>query len=346
MKTIFYGVNGEGLGHVSRTLAVVESLPDCEVHIFTFGKALDFLMDMNYPFVHEIKGMMFKYSKGRVSYIKSGLGASWYFGTQMAKNVDQIKNLAQTLRPSLYITDYEPSIARVAKTGTLLTIDNQHRFVYCDLSELTWSYRAYAGMVAMWNKNLVPQPDHIVISTFHYDRIKRTFNNVYLVEGLVRKAVEETPVTNAGHITVYLRDSVSDTVLRVLSPIQREFHVYGASETDVKKECEATGNFRFLPLSPAFVKDVASSDRLIGTAGHQLLTEARFFGKSMLAIPEPMQYEQYINAFYAEKTGFAESCHAADLSTETVDAFFNKTLTHSSVPNGVHKVKDIIQSLI
>ena len=39
MKRIFWGVMGEGLGHVTRTLAVIEHLPDCEVHIFTSGKA-------------------------------------------------------------------------------------------------------------------------------------------------------------------------------------------------------------------------------------------------------------------------------------------------------------------
>ena len=38
MKRIFWGVMGEGLGHVTRTLAVMEHLPECEVHIFTSGK--------------------------------------------------------------------------------------------------------------------------------------------------------------------------------------------------------------------------------------------------------------------------------------------------------------------
>jgi uncharacterized protein (TIGR00661 family) len=344
MKTIFYGVNGEGLGHVSRTLAVVEALPDCEVHIFTFGKALDFLLDIGYPFAHEIEGVMFKYRGSQVSYFKTSFSASWFFTVSMKRNVKRIRELAQVLKPDLYITDFEPSVARAAKGNTLVSIDNQHRFVYCNMSGLPLGLRAYAGAVSLWTQNLVPNPNYVIVTTFHYDWVKKNRKNIHLVEGMVRKAVEETPVSNKGHITVYLRKSVSDGVLKALQPIRREFHVYGAVESEVMEECG--DNFYFFPLSPKFVQDVASCDRIIGTAGHQLLTESRFFGKSMLAIPEPGQYEQYINTHYAEATGFAERCHLRDLSTETIETFLNKTLIHSEVLNGVHKVKDIVESLL
>jgi uncharacterized protein (TIGR00661 family) len=346
VKRIFYGVNGEGLGHVARTLAVVDALPDCEVHIFTFGKALKFLQDMEYPFVHEIEGMMFKYTGKHVSYIKSGVMASRFFKSKMKHNVAYIQEMAKSLSPALYIADFEPSVPRAAEEGKSVTIDNQHRFVYCDLYELPWHLRAYSSIVSLWTKNLVPNPDHVIVSTFHYDRIKKTYNNVHLVEGLVRKSVEENPVSNDGHIVIYLRRSVNDAILKAIRPIQREFHIYGASDTRFTKKCLAQDNFWFHPLSPRFVEDVASCDRIIATAGHQLLTEARFFGKSMLAVPEPMQYEQYINAYYAEVAGFAERCHIGGLTTRKVESFLNRTLTHSEVPNGVHKVKDILGSLL
>ena len=42
-QKIFYGLAGEGLGHASRTLAMLDELNDFEVHLFTFGKAYDFL---------------------------------------------------------------------------------------------------------------------------------------------------------------------------------------------------------------------------------------------------------------------------------------------------------------
>jgi UDP-2,3-diacylglucosamine pyrophosphatase LpxH len=38
MTTIFYGVAGEGLGHASRTLAVVDSIPDFEECLIKYSK--------------------------------------------------------------------------------------------------------------------------------------------------------------------------------------------------------------------------------------------------------------------------------------------------------------------
>ncbi len=49
---IFYGVAGEGLGHASRVLSVIDHLPECEIHVFTFGKAYDFFASLeNYELI-------------------------------------------------------------------------------------------------------------------------------------------------------------------------------------------------------------------------------------------------------------------------------------------------------
>jgi len=70
MDRIFYGLAGEGLGHASRTLAVIDALPDMEVHLFTFGKAYDFLHETGYPHLHRINGIMFPYKNGKINYAR------------------------------------------------------------------------------------------------------------------------------------------------------------------------------------------------------------------------------------------------------------------------------------
>ena len=65
------GVNGEGLGDASRTLAVVDQLPDCEIHIFTYAAAYRFLQGIGYPHLHAINGVTISYRRQHVDYIRS-----------------------------------------------------------------------------------------------------------------------------------------------------------------------------------------------------------------------------------------------------------------------------------
>jgi hypothetical protein len=102
-----------------------------------------------------------------VDYLRSGLDACKYFFLKMSRNISKIKSLASLLQPVLYITDYEPCVARVAERGRLISLDNQHRFMCCHLSGLSWSLRLYAASTGVFTRFLVPYFDHAIISAFH-----------------------------------------------------------------------------------------------------------------------------------------------------------------------------------
>lgn len=49
MKTIFYSVCGEGLGHCSRALVLIKNMPDYRFFLFASGDGVNLAKKMNLP---------------------------------------------------------------------------------------------------------------------------------------------------------------------------------------------------------------------------------------------------------------------------------------------------------
>lgn len=348
MGRIFYGCSGEGLGHASRTLSVIDHMPDAEIHVFTFGKALKFFQDMGYPYIHPIAGIPWSYKNNSVDYIQSGITAYDFFTKHIRANLNLIKSEFKTLKPKLFVADFEPSIPRAAHIQgcPLVSLDNQHYLDTTALSPLPWFLKIYGAICGITAKFYVPGPHKTIVSTFHADCCTAK-QGVVLTNGLLRRNVEMIEPTAGDHILVYIRDSVSDKVLTSIESLPYHFKIYGASEGAVKDRLAQKPNMNFLQLSPAFIWDLASCRSLIATAGNQLLTEAKFYGKSCLLIPEPKQYEQAINVFYAELDGFARGVQFHELNKEVVGEFietFRNVSTKSS--NGVNTVSEVLRDYL
>ena len=221
--------------------------------------------------------------------------------------------------------------------SNLISVDNQHRFSYVDMIDLPPFLRFYGWVCGAISKVYIPSPDATIISTFHYDYIKPSDESVVLTGGLLRKNIEDIKPTDEGFILVYLRDSVSERILDCLKQVHGKYKIYGA------KDKFDHPDFEFKELSSGFVNDLASCSKLISTAGNQLITEARYYQKPCLLIPEPNQYEQYINAVYAERMGIGQLCYIKNLTPNVVNNFFNFKNTCNSPPNGVDKVVEVIK---
>lgn len=345
---IFYGVNGEGLGHTSRALSVIEQLPDHEVHVFTYGAAWRFLQSIRYPHLHAIDGLTFSYRHQHVDYFRSLSRAGLFCLSGLARNVATIERAARRMRPALFISDFEPTVARAARLARrpLVSVDNQHRFVHCGLADLPMTLRTYARVAGCATRLMVPRPDHVVISSFHCQYPPRNSDRVTLTHGLLRRSVEQTTVRNDGYILAYVRPSICQFVLQALAGVDCLVRVYGASVGE-QQHYVADSRFQFRPLSPDFVEDLAHCDRLVASAGHQLICEAQYFRKPLLAIPEPGQYEQHINAWYVERTGLGQQCRADQLSLDRVNVFLNFRPQHTSpAENGVRRVVEVLHQAL
>jgi uncharacterized protein (TIGR00661 family) len=320
-------------------------MPEYEFHIFTFGKAYEFLKTIKYQNRHNIAGILFSYRHNHVNYLKTGLTTYNFFKHEIKKNLDYIKTKADELNPCLFMTDFEPSMPRVANllNKKFISVDNQHRFLDCDLSDLPAFLKLYCRMAKLTVEYMVPNPYKTIISTFNFDNLTPNNPNVSLTYGLLRKGMDQITPSNKGFVLVYLRGTVSDIILDSLRNLNIPLHVYGHIDNKNKNYFFDKENFSFHGLSPFFIKDLANCQCVISTAGNQLITEARFYNKPMLVVPEPGQYEQHINAFYVDKLKIGQSCSASKLNEKVVINFVNNFKpSESKMVNGVQKVINIV----
>jgi uncharacterized protein (TIGR00661 family) len=347
MKKIFYGVLGEGLGHASRTQAFIEKFQkDFEIHLFTSKDALKFFQKINYPHLHEIKSVSFSYnSNGSISYLKS----SWKlykFLRDSYESFEYIRKLNKELNPSLFITDFEPIVPRIAHQEgiPLISIDNQHRFTDCSLKNLPLKYRFYSFFIGQFVNHLVPLDyfDPKIISTFHYDIEQAKDNNVRLTNVFIRENIVKQHVFNEGFLLCYLKSEIGKNIFNRIEPLLIKLKVPTKVYCDFENPKRTNISFHEFDYTN-FVKDLASCKCVCSTAGNQLIGECRYLGKPILAIPIPSQFEQLINGFYVNYCKLGISCNVNEISEDTMINFLN----YYCLPyryNGLDIINDIIYS--
>lgn len=354
-KTIFYGVAGEGLGHASRVLAIVEHMPDVNFHIFTFGDALEFLGKNQQPNVtlHEIAGLRFGRVKDKINNwvtIKNFLA----FIPKVKKELDRLEKFGKLMSPNLIIADFEPILSRLAWRLQInsVSIDNQHKFSRCNTSALPFGLRLYTFFSGLFIERFVYKPTHAVIANFcrlYLDLDNKNYNKTTMAPCLIRKHLTEQEVRDDGFLLLYWKKSLGFEIIQMLKELEFPVKVYGKFNiVDYDKfKVVPDGKVEFNQLDYVnFVKDMAHCTGVIGGAGNQLLGECIYYGKPVLTIPEGNQQEQAVNAFYTQKYGTGVFYKKDDINIDVIKDFlvFAKSYKKERVENGVHKTIEIIRN--
>jgi len=342
MKTIFYSLPGEGLGHALRSYAVIERLKDTTVHVFTWGEAYKFYKEQNYPHLHEIVSLHFgRNKKGRISSTKTIINFGKFIkGYRQSYNY--VVKQADIHKPGLFISDFEGVIPRVAKVlnKPCISIDNQHKFSRCRLDDLPLELRLQAWAMGKYTEYLVPNPAKVVVSTFYYQATNKIDENTILTNCFIRENFNNYPKTNDGHLLVYYKVSCGDKLLKSLAHRQEKIKVYNCPKE------KQIFPFEYHDLkNEEFVRDLSSCRALFASAGNQLLGEGTYYQKPMFVIPEPNQPEQTINGYYINKMNLGVSCDVDELSSEKIDAFL-RNFTHNDKHgvNGVDLAIEVIEN--
>lgn len=333
MKTILYALAGEGLGHASRTYALYEQLKDkYNLHFFTFGDAYQFLQDAKVPNLHLIDGIKWARLNGRINYADT---YNNYSNLKDNKNVFEL----YYQEDAVCITDFEPTLSRYAqeKGLRLISIDNQHKFSRCFNKDLSIGLRAYATIMGWFTEFFIKNPSYCIVSTFYHSLAKKMNNNMTTVNVFMRSEFSKDKVTNDGTILIYDKNNLfSEIVLPILSKQNKQVIVYN------NKLTEGYG-FTYHKLNrEQFVVDLHKCDKVICTAGNQLLGEAIYLNKSILAIPEEGQYEQYINAFYIAKMKAGMAFKIRELNAYGINQFLAFTPDNLQAENGVNETVALI----
>ena len=309
MATIFYSLSGEGRGHATRVRAVVEELrKHHRIVIYAPGHAYDLLHpvyeDTDIKVKH-IPGLAFHYkdcpSTGRrqLDTLKTGMEGLHYIAGYSALS-KRIQDDIEKETPDLVITDFEPALPRAARQAGIpfISLDHQHFLLVSDLSKLPADLQRHAFLMAQIVRGYYHGQVQTVVSSFYFPPLKTNAKDVSQIGVLLRAEVLEATPEHGDHIVVYLRRFGSPEVFEALEACGCEMRIYGLGAQP------STGRFRFCEIDMhRFIEDLATSRALISTAGNQLIGEALYLEKPVLAMPEHGNHEQRINGHFLREAG-------------------------------------------
>ena len=312
---IAYGIHGYGRGHSSRALAVLGELSSRhEVLILAGGDAWRVLKD-DYPVV---RIPMLKYALGRSGKI-APIRSILYSVPKVADlalrgpALEMVTDVLTEFAPDVVISDSEPWTHGAANNMHLPRISFDHFgvLVYCD-----WPMSG-ADKVRCWMEGLIYRrmmsgpADRTVIVSFYAPPPRR--EGVRVVGPVLRELVVRTEPADGDYLMVYFSNGHVHFTPRVeaaLKALGCRAIVYGMGREGVE------GNLEFRPASNTqFVEDLAGCRAVFATAGNQLISEAMYFRKPLLLLPED-SLEQRLNATAIEKMDIGMRTHR---NTVTVD---------------------------
>ncbi len=325
MAKIFFSMSGEGRGHATRVKAVADELSRRhEVAIFAPGDAFD-LLEPAYRGsavrVQRIPGLRFCYTPaGQLDYLRTLAGAAKYLVgyTRLRKKLERV---IREEKPDLIITDFEPSLPRAAKRVGVpfISLNHQHFLIVNDLSGLPAWLRRHARIMSLVVRSYYQGQARTIVSSFYFPPLKAKYRDVVQVGVILRPAVLNARRSRDGHLVAYLRKFATRNVLAALRQCGMPVKVYGLGKRPTD------GNLTYEEVSESrFVEDLATCEALVSTAGNQLVGEALYLGKPVLAMPEPNNHEQYINAFYLKEEGTGDWVELESMRLEHLQGFLAK----------------------
>ena len=319
---ILYGVNGEGMGHATRSEVVIGHLLERhDVRVIASGAAFRYLGD-RLPRVDEVLGPSLALGEGEIR--------RWATVRQNVRNITRelpenvrtwMTNYQDEWRPNVIVTDFEPlasAYARLSRTP-LLAVDNIHALDRLEHDEQIIGQEREAYRVARTvTRNMAPGAVRYVITSFFRAPIAE--GGTTLVPPIVRPEIEAARREDGDHLVVY--SSGEARLLEALKSIDLRCIVYGM-RGGAEDDGRIDGNLQFkAPSKEGFVEDLRTARGVVTGGGFSLLSEAVYLGKPVLAVPLRGQFEQVMNARYLERSGYGLA--ADEVNEETVAEFVSR----------------------
>ncbi|MFO7179011.1 MAG: glycosyltransferase family protein, partial [Pseudomonadota bacterium] len=345
MARVFISMAGEGRGHASRVLALLPELAARhDVALFAPGDAYALLEPvarrMNVS-IDRIPGLSNRYAAdGRLDYRRT-FASGARFAVHLPCLIGQLADRVRADRPDLVITDFEPALPRAAERCDVpyVSVNHQHFMVVSDLSSLPSRLRWHATWMGAGIRFMYRHQVATIVSSFFHLPLKPRYRDVDQVGVLLRPPILERTPRAGEHVLVYSRRPPPATLMTALHSARRPMLVYGADEA----ACHGFLEHRKLD-DETFADDLASARALICTAGNQIVGEALYLGKPVLALPEPNNFEQDINGYFVERLRAGRSVPLDHCDAHTIRSFLEavdaapSTAFRPRAENGIPRV--------
>lgn len=347
MVKIIYGVNGEGLGHATRSKPIIEGLlKRHEVKIVAGRRAYEYLSKKFE--VKKIFAFDIIYRKNGVEIIQTIIKNILLFPIFGLATIIRLIFIFQRFKPDLVISDFEPFTMWTANLLRLpiISIDNQHISTNCRIKigkKVSFDYTLLKIIII----SFAGFADYCLVTTFFYPKIVK--ERTYLFPPIVRKEILELRPKTGRHILVYQTSRSYTTLIPVLKQLKNEeFRIYKTDK--VGRE----DNVIFREFSEReFIKDLATCKAIITNGGFSLISEAIYLDKPILSVPVKRQFEQVINGMHVSQAGFGE--HHEDITKGILENFIKKLPKYREELSKYHgvgnegvvgKIEDIIKEII
>jgi uncharacterized protein (TIGR00661 family) len=299
---VLYGVNGEGMGHATRSQVVIDALLRAhDVRVVASGAAFRYLRD-RLPRVDEVFGPSFAMKEGEIQRWATVRQNFRRGPRELPDTVKRWLGVVDEWRPDVVITDFEPLAglyARATRTP-LVCVDNINMLDRCRHdSEIIGREREDFLLARAVTRAMVPNAGDYVITTFFRPPLAR--GRTTLVPPILRPEIVAAEAVHDDHLLVY--SSGEEELLEALRSTGVRCRVYGMRGGP--EETVIEGNLEFRPRSnEGFLEDLRSARGVVAGGGFSLLSEAVYLGKPVLSVPLQGQFEQLMNARYLQREGF------------------------------------------
>lgn len=315
MARILYGVMGNTNGHIMRSLALAERLPEHEFHFIGGGRVPEVLAGrhpcLEVPVLRTVHG-------------RSGVSVAGVVGQAVARLAEapaitrRILDLAEAWQPDLVIADREFFLPLACRRGGIPCLALNHSGLL-----LTTRYPVPRGQrlswaLAMLNDRMLYDftRENWSVSFYHPPLRSRRGRVDRLFPPVLRRAVRERRPSDGGHVLVYQTSRHFGPLLPLLEGLKRPVRVYGAGREGTH------GPVTFCAFDEnRILDDLASCAWVLLNGGHNLLCEAFFLGKPALCTPYPRLFEQYLNAHYVRSLGYGDILDPARVEAGWAERF-------------------------
>ncbi|MCK4798201.1 MAG: hypothetical protein KAT05_12530 [Spirochaetes bacterium] len=351
-----YGRNVEIIRLLSKRL------PNCEIDLYLYGDTWNiFSMDKEIPKnvkINKIPGFRFMYEKtGAMDSMGSTLANFDNIGVflrtikldflhtvifPLRKLIAKIRNKPDEIANRYYmkyfkefdfaIADLEPLLPRVAvlRKRPFLTLDNQHVMLYGDFDTKVFTIKERLEHLFVRNslKILHPVSDLFVLSCFYKIPIKPKYANfVKEIGPLIRENLKRlrNEIEYEDFILVYAHKILRDKLFPVLTRLgHHKYIVFTTDDSDHEDFTYKREWIEYHSIDPVkFIQFFVKCKAVISTAGNTLITEALFLKKPFFGISLEGNFEQRLNLYMLEKSGFGDGCKISEFSEEHIRHFFD-----------------------
>lgn len=318
MKRIIYGINGDGMGHCTRSAALIKELKKkYKIMVIVSSDRAYQYMKKRFDNVKRFNGIRLVYNDNSVSDYYTLKDFTKRLFKDTAKNVAIVYKTIKKFKPDIVITDFEHTTAYVANIMNLplICICNVHsvtKMRYTVPKKYLKDYRKAKLVINI----IYPKADYHLITTFFYQKTKS--RNCMLFPPILRKEIQKINPQRKDYVLVYQTSKTNHKLINVLKHIDKDFIIYGF-DRDYKDK-----NLTFKRFNEKeFLDDLGNCSACIANGGFSLVSEAVSLHKPLLSVPITGQFEQIINALHVKRLGYGEMHDAVD--KKKIEHFLNNS---------------------